>query len=100
VVILKASFSQFYPMGKSAKPKPKKIQLDANQELKKLGSRIKELRIKNGYSSYEKFAFDNDISRAQVGRYEQGKDIQFSTLIRVCNALGVSLEEFFSEGFE
>ncbi len=87
-------------MAKLLKPKQKPLQLDANQELKKLGDRIRALRIKKGYTSYEKFAFDNDISRAQVGRYEQGKDIQFSTLIRVCNALGVTLNEFFSEGFE
>lgn len=100
MVILKHCFSQFYPMGKSAKTKPKQVQLDANQELNKLGHRIKALRIKNGYSSYEKFAFDNDISRAQVGRYEQGKDIQFSTLVRICNALGVTINEFFSEGFD
>lgn len=86
-------------MAKPLNPKQKPLQLDANQELKKLGDRIKALRIKKGYTSYEKFAFDNDISRAQVGRYEQGKDIQFSTLIRVCNALGVTISEFFSEGF-
>ncbi len=87
-------------MGKLVKPKTKQIQLDANQELKKLGSRIKSLRIKNGYSSYEQFAFEHEISRAQFGRYEQGKDLQYSSLVKVCNALGISINEFFSEGFE
>ncbi len=87
-------------MAKGSKKGTKKTQLDASIELQKLGLRIKSLRIKNGYSSYEQFAFDNDISRAQIGRYEQGKDIQYSTLIRVCNALGVTINEFFSEGFD
>lgn len=76
-------------MSKVVKKKVKKLELDRDQELRKLGERIKYLRIKSGYSSYEEFAFDNDISRSQVGRYEQGKDLQYSTLVRVCNALGV-----------
>lgn len=87
-------------MAKGSKKDIKKEHLDTIVELQKLGARIKSLRIKNGYSSYEQFAFDNDISRAQIGRYEQGKDIQYSTLIRVCNALGVTISEFFSEGFD
>jgi transcriptional regulator with XRE-family HTH domain len=87
-------------MAKASKKAAKKVQLDANEELIKLGARIKALRLEKGYSSYEQFAFDNDISRAQIGRYEQGKDIQLSTLVRVCNALGVTLNEFFSEGFD
>lgn len=86
-------------MAKAVKKAPQKAELDINQQLVKLGARIKQLRIAKGYTSYEQFAFDNDISRAQVGRYEKGNDIQFSTLVRVCNGLGVTLEEFFSQGF-
>lgn len=67
--------------------------------LKKLGKRIKELRIKRGYTSYEYFAYEHNISRAQFGRYERGEDMRFSTLIRILNAFEISLEEFFSEGF-
>ena len=69
-------------------------------ELQKLADRIKQLRIKKGYSNYENFAFDHDIPRAQFGRYENGQDLRYSSLIKVIKALGITVEEFFSEGFE
>jgi transcriptional regulator with XRE-family HTH domain len=78
---------------------PKKEE-GANSLQKKLGYRIKELRIKKGYSSYEYFAYDHDISRAQFGRYENGQDLRFSSLVKVIKAFDISLAEFFSEGFE
>jgi len=79
---------------KNAKPIAKE---DA---LKNLGERIKQLRIKNGYTNYEYFAYENDISRAQYGRYERGEHIRFGTLIKIINAFGLTIEEFFSEGFD
>jgi hypothetical protein len=78
---------------KAPKPLPKK---DA---LKKLGERIRTLRIEKGYTSYEYFAYEHDISRAQFGRYERGEDLRFSSLVKVANAFGMTLEEFFSKGF-
>lgn len=68
--------------------------------LRKVGKRIKELRISKGYSSYEYFAYEHNISRAQYGRYEKGEDLRFSTLAKVINAFGMTMKEFFSEGFE
>lgn len=68
--------------------------------LKNLGGRIKQLRIKSGYTNYEYFAYENDISRAQYGRYERGEDIRFGTLIKIINAFGLTIDEFFSEGFD
>ncbi|AZA91770.1 Helix-turn-helix domain [Chryseobacterium nakagawai] len=68
--------------------------------LQKLGKRIKELRIAKGYSSYEYFAYEHNISRAQYGRYEKGEDLRFSTLAKVINAFGMTMNEFFAEGFE
>jgi transcriptional regulator with XRE-family HTH domain len=68
-------------------------------ELQKLAQRIRQLRIKKGYSNYENFAYDNDIPRAQYGRYEKGEDLRYSSLIKVIKALDVSIQEFFSEGF-
>lgn len=80
------------------KKSPKSIDLE--KSLTQLGERIKQLRIDRGYSSYEQFAFEHEISRSQFGRYENGEDLRFSSLIKVINALGVTLEEFFSEGFD
>ena len=71
-----------------------------SREIKQLGDRIKKLRIKKGYSNYEYFAFDNDIPRAQYGRYEKGEDLRYSSLRKVVKALDMTLEEFFSEGFD
>jgi len=74
--------------------------MDKSVEIKKLANRIKSLRIKKGYSSYETFAFEIGIHRAQYGRYENGTDIQYTSLVKIANAFNMSLEEFFSEGFE
>lgn len=70
------------------------------EDLKKLADRIRSLRIKKGYSNYENFAFENDIARAQYGKYEKGEDLRYSSLLRVIRALGVTPKEFFSEGFD
>ncbi|MEJ5051020.1 helix-turn-helix transcriptional regulator [Chryseobacterium culicis] len=71
-----------------------------DEVLKKLGKRIKEIRIAKGYSSYEYFAYEHNISRAQYGRYEKGEDLRFSTLAKVINAFGMTMNEFFADGFE
>ena len=80
--------------------KREKLDDKTDQEFRKLGDRIKQLRIKKGYTSYEIFAFENGINRAQFGRYERGEDLRYSSLLKVCDALGVTIKEFFSEGFE
>jgi transcriptional regulator with XRE-family HTH domain len=66
--------------------------------LKKLGKRIKEIRIAKGYTSYEYFAYEHNISRAQFGRYERGEDLRFSTLVKIIQAFKMSLEEFSLKG--
>ena len=75
-------------------------ELIPEEELQKLGKRIKSLRIAKGYKNYEIFAYEHGINRAQFGQYENGKNIQFVSLIKVLNALDISLKDFFSEGFE
>lgn len=80
--------------------KSRKTDEKENVYLKKLGKRIKELRIKKGYTNYEYFAFENEIGRAQYGKYETGGNIQFDTLIRIIKALDISVKDFFSEGFD
>ena len=70
------------------------------KQLQNLGKRIKKLRKQKGYSNYEIFAFDNNIPRSQYGRYEKGEDLRFSSLLKVIKALGITFEEFFSDGFD
>jgi transcriptional regulator with XRE-family HTH domain len=75
--------------------------LDEPQKtIKKIGARIKALRIKAGYSSYETFAYEKGIDRAQYGKYERGADMRTSSIIRVLKMLDVTIQEFYSEGFE
>lgn len=69
-------------------------------DLKKLGERIKALRIKLGFTNYEYFAYERGISRSQYGEYEKGRNLTYSNLLKVIRALGVTPKEFFSEGFE
>lgn len=69
-------------------------------QLTNLGNRLRTLRIKNGFSNYEQFAFEHNLPRSQYGRYENGQDLRFSSLLKVLKALNISLEDFFKEGFE
>lgn len=88
-------------MGKSKKPQKRAKKAETyTEELKILGERIRHLRIKKGYTNYENFAFENDIPRAQFGRYERGEDLRYSSLLKVCQALGITIQEFFKEGFD
>lgn len=68
-------------------------------QLQNLANRLKEFRRAKGYPNYEQFAFDNELPRAQYGRYEKGQDLRFSSLLKVLKALDISLDEFFKEGF-
>lgn len=68
--------------------------------LDKLGARIKHLRKAKGYTNYEYFAYDLGISRAQYGKYEASANMKFNTLLKIIHGLGISVEEFFSEGFD
>lgn len=70
------------------------------KQLTNLGNKLRELRIERGFSNYEQFAYEHNLPRAQYGRYEQGQDLRFSSLLKVLKAFDISLEEFFKEGFE
>ncbi len=70
------------------------------QQIENLGNRLRKLRKQAGYSSAEKFAYKNDINRAQYSKYETGADLRFSSLVKVLEAMEVSLKDFFSEGFD
>ncbi|CAA9203673.1 hypothetical protein FLA105534_04853 [Flavobacterium bizetiae] len=66
--------------------------------LKKIGERLKYFRKKAGYTNSDTFAYDNNISRPQYGKYEAGANIQLNTLIKILKLMDVTLEEFF-QGF-
>lgn len=68
--------------------------------LKKLGNRIKTLRMKAGYHHYEKFAGNHGIGRILLRRVELGGNVKYNSLLKIITALGVTPAEFFSEGFD
>lgn len=78
----------------------RKEDIDPKIYLKQLGDRLKQIRIKSGYTSYEYFAFEHKFSRTQYGNYEAGGNIQFDTLIKIIKLHNMTLQEFFSEGFD
>jgi len=80
--------------------KPKPADPQSQELLRQLGARIRALRLKKGYDNHEKFANDINISRGQYWRYEKGQNLNFTSLVKVVRAMGMTLEEFFREGFE
>jgi transcriptional regulator with XRE-family HTH domain len=65
------------------------------KRIAKIGERIRQLRVDAGYTSYETFAFDNEIPRVQYGRIEKGVNFRIATLMRILDVHKISLEEFF-----
>jgi len=44
-------------------------------KIKAISNKLKELRISKGYTSYETFAFENELNRVQYWRIESGQNI-------------------------
>jgi transcriptional regulator with XRE-family HTH domain len=65
------------------------------KRLLKIGERLRELRVKAGYKSYENFAYDNDVNRVQYGRMEKGANITLASLMKVLDIFKISFEDFF-----
>lgn len=87
-------FIFFYKMAK------RKIIEDADKEfelfLTQVGSKLKKCRIEKGYTSYEQFAYEHEIGRAQYGKYERGtEDMRLSSLFKVLKNLNIPFEDFF-----
>lgn len=75
-----------------------KLSKEDQKTLNKLAELLKKYRLKAGYTSYEVFAYENDISRTQYGKYEAGvTNISLTMLIKILKALNVSLSDFSKE---
>jgi DNA-binding XRE family transcriptional regulator len=72
--------------------------MDSTKKSKEIGTKLRKLRIEAGYTSYEKFAIDNELNRQTVYRAEKGEGINIKTLIVILTALKIkSLGEFFKD---
>ena len=64
--------------------------------LEEIGLRFKTLRIEEGYTSYEHFAIENDLSRMHYWQIEKGKaNITIRTLLNILSIHNCSIEDFF-----
>jgi len=64
--------------------------------LKALGQRIRELRLKQGYSQ-ESFADHCGVHRTFMGTIERGEsNLSFSNLVKVSRGLGITLSRLLS----
>ncbi|HXB42057.1 MAG TPA: helix-turn-helix transcriptional regulator [Bacteroidia bacterium] len=63
---------------------------------REIGIKLKDLRLKNGYSSYENFAVEHDLSRMQYWRIEKGlTNLTIRSLIKILNIHKITVEDFF-----
>jgi transcriptional regulator with XRE-family HTH domain len=60
-----------------------------------IGSTIRKLRIQKGYRCAEYFAFEYQLNRSAYYGWENGKNISIKKLILVCEALEITLPDFF-----
>lgn len=71
--------------------------LDTDQQVyEKIGKRIKELRLKAGYTAADKFAYENEIGRSQYAAWENGQDMKISSILKIAKAHQITLNDFFS----
>lgn len=68
-----------------------------DKELNLISKRIKELRLKAGYTSYETFSHEMGMQPRQYWRMESSSthDFRMSSLLKILNFHGITLEEFF-----
>jgi transcriptional regulator with XRE-family HTH domain len=69
-----------------------------NPTLIKVGEKIRKLRKQNpDFDNYERFAFIHNINKVTLARIERGENYNMDSLLKVLNALGIGLSEFFKD---
>jgi hypothetical protein len=63
----------------------------------KIAQKLKQMRLDKGYTSYETFAWENEINRVQYWRIEKGSNITLTSLMKVLDIHNVSLKDFFED---
>jgi transcriptional regulator with XRE-family HTH domain len=84
----------------AAEKRKKEISQLDQQLLEKLAARLRTFRKEKGFSNYEKLAYEHNLSRSQIGKYEKGHNMTILSLVTLLRALDVPLREFFSDGFD
>ena len=72
-----------------------------DDEKKRIGIRLRQIRKSLGFTSHETFAYENGFDRAQYGKYEAGSlNITLGSLLRILNKMSVTLSTFFNEEYD
>lgn len=80
--------------------KPKHYSLQEQDLLRKVGKRIRELRLAIGLSQ-EKLAFKCGLDRTYIGSVERGeRNISVINVNKICTALNISIAELFNFDYE
>ena len=70
--------------------------MEVQEILTALGKRVRELRLKQGYSQ-EAFADLCGVHRTFMGTIERGEsNLSFSNLVKISKALGITLSQMLS----
>lgn len=80
----------------------KKPSLNKKKELVAFGNRIKKLRLSKGKKiSQEQLSLISGLNRNYISDVERGtRNLSFSSIIKIIEALDCSVAEFFANGFE
>ena len=68
---------------------------DLRSTMLSIGATIRKQRIAKGYKCAEFFAYEYQLNRSAYYGWEAGKNISMKKLIVVCEALDITLLEFF-----
>jgi len=87
---------------KGPRKKINPLRQEPKDVIAKIAANLKRKRIELGYTSSDEFYHEIPMNRSQYGKYEnkKGEDMKISTLLRIVNAMGLTLEEFFKEDFK
>lgn len=75
-----------------------KVKKDIEPRILKIAEKLQKLRKAKGYTSYENFAFDNDLPRMQYWRLENGTtNFTITSLLKVLDIHKITLSDFFND---
>lgn len=77
------------------KSQPDKKLLDPR--IQQIANKLEQIRIEKGYTSYENFAVEFEISRMQYWRMEKGTNFTFQSFLKILDAHKISLKDFFKD---
>jgi hypothetical protein len=66
-----------------------------NENLYRLGSTLRQLRLRKGFKSAEVFSYENDLNRTAYWRWENGENMTMKNFLKLCEIHAISPRELF-----